>query len=911
MRIFYSGMMRDLFAWAVLTVCIGFVPPLTAAADSLDFSDITKIDLYVTSRTVAKAERAFSNRSFRKGKIPGTFEVRPGVNYFTNPLEFSYAEGFVRLNDGPKRDVQWRFRGLTQTHWQSSFPERSMKINFLKNKDLLFDVLNLSIIDADPLMRDAISYEIYHAYGLITPRIQLVRFYINGSYAGFRTLVENPDDHFLIKRGLSTGNIYRENSFSVMGDKLNSGIKYFQRRWVKKSLEREKNWDDWVHFNHVLNLFNRGTSAALLDTDYFAKWMAISLLLPLQHMIDHNIYLYHSLKTQKWYQIPWDPTVSIFDDVKEGVLYYAPNKLYAVFLRNVHNFYARNQQAWKLLNDDAFFENLARIIAQLYEKYEAEYLFCKNQSIVCDGVQYHNIDWEEIHKQKTQVHELLSAKREAVKKIFYELPTYSVQHSDTRLIITGMAPLEFKFEHKGWAVESYDNLFALQQSADQSVFLIEPDPGASRTYRGNRHVTIQAFKIVLRPLDRRAGSPQFVSLYGNQRREVVSKGEDFSEMSKKAAVVNKAPITSILDWSRIQDGFREWISAIEDGYMRLNNRADTQDLLERFALWLDKFRYREHLASGKEIHWQGEKLLKSTTVVPSTTTLIVDPGTVVKLGRKVSLIVHGTLKINGKPGQEVLFTSISPVRADRDAWGSVCFINSISEVSHMSYAVIENGSEAHEMGIHCKGAISAYHVPIVIEHSEFRNSHADDAVNILYSKAKVTDSYFHNNKSDALDSDFSQVDVRRVRFENNGNDGLDLGTSIGFSKDNLYLAQGDKGISVGEQSQAQIIENVFIGNDKGVAMKDGSDASIQNNVFFRNAYGVKAYIKKSKFEEPKMTIKDNYAYLNTADFHHDGSAMDVQYEYGFESVDPSSMINKVKNNWLKGRFADYVRTTTH
>jgi len=210
----------------------------------------------------------------------------------------------------------------------------------------------------------------------------------------------------------------------------------------------------------------------------------------------------------------------------------------------------------------------------------------------------------------------------------------------------------------------------------------------------------------------------------------------------------------------------------------------------------------------------------------------------------------------------------------------------------MKYALVEYGSEDHLMGVYCTGALSVYHVPFVLEDSQFRYCKGDDAVNFKYSVAQVNNSLFEHNAADAIDLDFSKAEVNKAIFQNNGNDGLDLGTSLAEVNSSFFLKQKDKGISVGEESNAQILRNIFLDNGIAIAMKDGSQAFIKNNAFLNNQYGVKAYIKKKKYDPPKYVLGKNYSRLNMYNVH-DPFLKTEGEEHSFQSLTDESQLFKI------------------
>lgn len=305
-----------------------FLPERVMADTPLKPLDIDTVHLYVTPTSVLKEDRAFATRHFQRIEADGEVKRVKRVDIFKNRPVFEYVDGYARLNHGEKIKISWRYRGLLSWHWKRKFPFKSIKIKFPDHEGLAFKDLNLNHIETDVLLQDMIIHEIFRLYGLYTPRMKLVKFYVNDEYSGFKVLVEEMDDFFLKDRGLPAGNIYREKTAAILGDKLKSGPYYYQYWWNKKSLGKQDNWDDWAHFNHLLALNRPPVRDVFFDKEYYAKWLAIGLWLPFGHQLNHNLFFYHNLKNQKWYPLPWDLSVDPLIKPPQNILLFAPTEPY-------------------------------------------------------------------------------------------------------------------------------------------------------------------------------------------------------------------------------------------------------------------------------------------------------------------------------------------------------------------------------------------------------------------------------------------------------------------------------------------------------------------------------------------------------------------------------------------------------
>ena len=263
--------------------------------------------------------------------------------------------------------------------------------------------------------------------------------------------------------------------------------------------------------------------------------------------------------------------------------------------------------------------------------------------------------------------------------------------------------------------------------------------------------------------------------------------------------------------------------------------------------WIDY----DILENNKEIIWgPGAVEIEKTLVLPASSSLIIKPGTHIKISEGKAIIFHGVVKAIGKPGNEIVFSSSKP----DNNFGSLIFNHWSMPGSKFKDVVIERGKDFLWKERFYSGALSAYNTPLSLIRVVFRNNHGDDAFNAKYSNSTIESSAFYDNAADAIDLDFSGGTIHNSIFVNNGDDAIDVGTSIPIIEGNWIENSGDKAISIGEESKPDINGNVFYMNKVGIAVKDGAFPIIENALFINNKSAFNMYIKKSKYPKPYASM---------------------------------------------------------
>ncbi len=154
------------------------------------------------------------------------------------------------------------------------------------------------------------------------------------------------------------------------------------------------------------------------------------------------------------------------------------------------------------------------------------------------------------------------------------------------------------------------------------------------------------------------------------------------------------------------------------------------------------------------------------------------------------------------------------------------------------------------------GAININQSEVIFKDVEFKAINAEDALNIINSKFKITNSIFEDISSDAIDIDFGIGEILNSNFANIKNDAIDFSGSKAKLSNIEFSHIGDKLVSVGENSIVDI--NDIVGKDSfvGFASKDGSILK-GNNINFNNVnIPFSSYVKKSEYDKAILEVND-------------------------------------------------------
>ena len=237
--------------------------------------------------------------------------------------DYEYQATFVFIKAGVPDTVEnigFRLRGNTSRYSQ----KKSFKVSFNTFEDgreyYGLDKMNLNGEHNDPsIIRSKLSWNIFEKAGVIAPRSNHVKLYINGNYFGLYMNVEHIDDEFVQNRfGTDAGNLYKclyPADLDYKGSDQNN-YKYEsdgRRVYDLKTNQEEDNYTDLAFLIHVLNNYSDSRFEKeiedYLNVDGVIRWMAIDILTGMwdDYWFNmNNFYLYNDPVTGKFQFIPYD-----------------------------------------------------------------------------------------------------------------------------------------------------------------------------------------------------------------------------------------------------------------------------------------------------------------------------------------------------------------------------------------------------------------------------------------------------------------------------------------------------------------------------------------------------------------------------------------------------------------------------
>jgi spore coat protein H len=235
-----------------------------------------------------------------------------------------------------EHNAELRFRGNSSR----GLPKKSFSIQFDSPKEFIFGGthMNLNAMYTDPsMMREKLSFDMFHELGLPAPRTKYFNVYVNGSFEGLYLHIERIDDHMLSHFGLNPSGTLVRDEFrhnQQLENIESSSIFSFDIQTVENKAEfleqttNYRNDPDWEAFSELLDWVyhtEAGTDfanriAERVDTQAFIDWLIIHFLVADVDAFSDDYWMYLDSETDeaKWKLIPWDKDLSFGSHYRQG-----------------------------------------------------------------------------------------------------------------------------------------------------------------------------------------------------------------------------------------------------------------------------------------------------------------------------------------------------------------------------------------------------------------------------------------------------------------------------------------------------------------------------------------------------------------------------------------------------------------
>lgn len=181
----------------------------------------------------------------------------------------------------------------------------------------------------DSLMREWLAWDLIHALGMVAPKVNYTRLFINDKYIGLYLFIAWIDPKLFAEYGLGDdGEFFHPPDEYYCGDLSVQSMQKPKRCWRKLS----PNNDDFSPLQRLVEGINSYSSAsfeAFHDTNFenesVINWMTVNTLMSNGDTYNKNYFLYQNKNNFRWTVIPWDYDLSLGRNWDPGLEY--PNDI--------------------------------------------------------------------------------------------------------------------------------------------------------------------------------------------------------------------------------------------------------------------------------------------------------------------------------------------------------------------------------------------------------------------------------------------------------------------------------------------------------------------------------------------------------------------------------------------------------
>lgn len=748
--------------------------------------------------------------------------------------------------DGVRHRVKTRYMG--DNHWHWLYPQKSWKVKTKKGDPIrdrrAFNVKNPPTIGT---IEDVIANELAAEAGLISPQVWPVKLFVNGAYSGLHLWWDLADESLLRRNERMPGSIYSGDG--APRDEQGVGALFRKAEyWVKDSARNAEQADDRADIELLITAINEMDGAAFraladdhMDIDRFASFTALDRLLGGQHHdYNHNHKIYFDPYRGRFEPIEWDFAYWRLPERNPG-LDQTTNPL-LTRIREQPEFELRIQRRLLELTNEITPEWMRRRLQR-----EAERI---RSALSADAYRDARDNRGSNKLRLAAVHCAYFSLGAFDAEIEWLANEYARRHewlrerlADSRLAMSwqqlGDGVVSLNLASSGLVGQRLDGVTVT--TAADSVALVRDENGNGRADAGERVVAtakteagkarLEAGELILPGLTRTERERSWLPLYGT---------------------FDLSPAALRYPYLLTAEGGQ--ISAVEVRATNALTGADVQaEVVEQLPEGAAAASFHPWKVPAPPADRTVElgpgviEITESREFGPETT-VVIHPGTTLRLGANVSLEMRGKVLAEGTADAPIV---VEPSSSDAP-WGVFALHGMGTRGSRFRHCRWQDGSTDKLRMVLRTGMVSIIDTAdLAMEHCFIgRNHTGDDALHWGYiDGAVIRDSEFRGARSDAFDIDISRnVEISNCRFIESGNDSVDLMTSQALVTNCSFTNAGDKGISVGEGSKLDLRRSEFDRCVIGVEIKDSSVARVDPETRIRDCdIGVNAYRKNTRY----------------------------------------------------------------
>jgi len=790
-----------------------------------DYQNLPTLNVTLNKKAVERLSEIVA-----KGKVSEDTVYRQNVSLDTSDGNDYSKKTKIKFSfQGEKYKGKIKIHGKYYPHYVNA--KKSYSIKLSKNK--LFNNIRefALIIPEEADIATPFSYYLAKKYLNMSVESYLVKVNFNGVDQGIYILEEKLKKELLEKNNLSgVDKIQPLDEWSTQYlDSAHTQPYTNDMAYLKFKNISKKDNGQLLKYEKLYSSNDFKTIKALVNIDKFARFDALRVLVADTHMIDgDNLRLLYNNSTGRFF--PYYRTEAVINKLKNSEL------------SNTFDSILSNRPVFKTLAQNNDYRQLRN--KYLYQLYQDKNSILSNYNVL-----------------KKNYIEVISCDSTNNKPMRTYISAVNTKHSS----------LTYNLEHINKYI-NYSRMYITSKEIDGKNMILRFSPDSN----------VELLVNYIKSPDINATAKLRIENLVTKRSENITFNEIANFLNKDNFILNlddklelaKNPISYKLIFSKVQK-----MDKLEYSFKNsiTNKDMKSKNIFSQYVKKPTKFSFDYTKSGIKKINYnglklinktyifpKGEHIIKSDLIFPYGYSVLIEAGTTIKIEEGKSILVYGSLDINGTKEQPVKIINLTTSKPF-GVVGSIGDGNSNVNINHLE---IYGGNQDMINGAFLSGQLSLYnHKKVILQNSFVHHGSADDGLNIKNAEILIKNNTFNANFADQVDIDFCKGMVTNNKFiskefldnftdiklpEDDNGDGLDFSGSKMIVNNNIFNGFLDKGISVGENTQALIVKNKFIDNRSAITAKDQSQIYVYSNSYTNNKINIEMYQKKKIFKHPSL-----------------------------------------------------------
>jgi muconolactone delta-isomerase len=755
-------------------------------------------------------------------------------------------------------EIEARYRGTKPWHWNN--PQKSWKVRGKGNRVMFDGLPTFNFVNTpDPMpFNEQMVLDTARDIGLLTPAYYPFRLLLNNAFLGIYFFEAQADEGLLRRERRMPGSIYSGAGAPIDPKTKVSSLWAAASNWKKVGAIGDKAMTDFRELEALLKVVNSGTAREFadfaqvaIDVDKFAAFDAIDVV------FGNNQHDYH--QNHKLYFDPYknrfEPIATEFRDMEHERLFNRTEYPLLLRLKELPEFLTlRNRKVYELLqntcNENALKERVYHWLERLKPDQERDPYWDAYEQLPVMGTYYRQLVRPmNLERQSEAAESRLKELRERVTFLRTE-----IEHQDVRAeLYETTNPVKLATKPTRHPVAKSVNPAVRMAVLDITVqgnagfrwteVLPETDRNCTplewQIYAerdlDQTFIDGKDLRLVAVEAPARLGKPDITLYPGIVLEEIPlnpfrGKVQSVPEERSYRFYVRAQgcmPSRWRLEGTNAATNINTTLT-VEAKSEKAPNRPNQCEVVSGF---LAPGRRSPHpfcypFVSEDTVRiGPGTVEIAETRVFTANQTVIIEPGTTLRMAEGASIVSYGRLLAEGQKAAPIRFEPVA------QSWGGLALQGPRTAGSRLSYVDIKQGSRPVREFFDFPGMVSIHDTKdIRVDHCHFANNHgSDDALHVAYVQdIAIAGCRFDQTFSDAIDLEYSSAKVERTTMVNVGDDGLDLmGSRVEVQDGTILQCQGN-GISAGERSDVLLRRELIAKATRAVLLKNGSSVSVSD-----------------------------------------------------------------------------------